>query len=125
MAVPMTRLHRLAYTRAQEVPSRRSMMMADGTSSIVPATPAEAVTPRGINHLVINVRDIEGIAQILDRDPRLQAGRLLEAAQRQDALLQRRPRRPDEPPRHRAVREPEPAAAAGGVVGVRPAGRDQ
>ena len=33
--------------------------MADGTSSIVPETPAEAVTPRGINHLVINVRDIE------------------------------------------------------------------
>ena len=33
--------------------------MADGTSSIVPTTPAEAVTPRGINHLVINVRDIE------------------------------------------------------------------
>ena len=33
--------------------------MADGTSSIVPATPDEAVTPRGINHLVINVRDIE------------------------------------------------------------------
>ena len=33
--------------------------MADGTSSIVPATPTEAVTPRGINHLVINVRDIE------------------------------------------------------------------
>jgi catechol 2,3-dioxygenase len=35
------------------------MIMADGTSSIVPATPAEAVTPHGINHLVINVRDIE------------------------------------------------------------------
>jgi catechol 2,3-dioxygenase len=35
------------------------MMMADGTSSIVPATPNEAVTPSGVNHLVINVRDIE------------------------------------------------------------------
>jgi catechol 2,3-dioxygenase-like lactoylglutathione lyase family enzyme len=33
--------------------------MADGTSPIVPPVPAEAVTPGGINHLVINVRDIE------------------------------------------------------------------
>jgi catechol 2,3-dioxygenase len=33
--------------------------MADGTSSIAPPAPAEAVTPGGINHLVINVRDIE------------------------------------------------------------------
>ena len=33
--------------------------MADGTSSVAPAAPAEAVTPGGINHLVINVRDIE------------------------------------------------------------------
>jgi len=33
--------------------------MADGTSPIVPEAPAEAVTPGGINHLVINVRDIE------------------------------------------------------------------
>ena len=33
--------------------------MADGTSPVVPATPAEALTPAGINHLVINVRDIE------------------------------------------------------------------
>ena len=33
--------------------------MADGTSSIVPEAPAEAVTPSGLNHLVINVRDIE------------------------------------------------------------------
>ena len=33
--------------------------MADGTSPIVPAAPSEAVTPGGINHLVINVRDIE------------------------------------------------------------------
>ncbi len=33
--------------------------MADGTTPIVPAAPAEAVTPGGINHLVINVRDIE------------------------------------------------------------------
>jgi catechol-2,3-dioxygenase len=33
--------------------------MADGTTPIVPEAPAEAVTPGGINHLVINVRDIE------------------------------------------------------------------
>ena len=33
--------------------------MADGTSKIAPTPPAEAVTPGGINHLVINVRDIE------------------------------------------------------------------
>ena len=33
--------------------------MADGTSPIAPSAPAEAVTPGGINHLVINVRDIE------------------------------------------------------------------
>ena len=33
--------------------------MADGSTPIVPETPAEAVTPGGINHLVINVRDIE------------------------------------------------------------------
>ena len=33
--------------------------MADGTSSIAPSVPAAAVTPGGINHLVINVRDIE------------------------------------------------------------------
>ena len=32
--------------------------MADGTSP-VPTAPAEAMTPSGINHLVINVRDIE------------------------------------------------------------------
>jgi catechol-2,3-dioxygenase len=35
------------------------MTMADGTSSIAPPVPAQAVTPGGINHLVINVRDIE------------------------------------------------------------------
>jgi len=33
--------------------------MADGTSHVVPTAPAEALTPAGINHLVINVRDIE------------------------------------------------------------------
>src|SRR5713101_6754447 len=33
--------------------------MADGTSPVVPTAPAEALTPSGINHLVINVRDIE------------------------------------------------------------------
>ena len=33
--------------------------MADGTPKIVPTAPARAVTPAGINHLVINVRDID------------------------------------------------------------------
>ncbi|MBV8494516.1 MAG: VOC family protein, partial [Alphaproteobacteria bacterium] len=33
--------------------------MADGTTKIVPETPTEAVTPAGVNHLVINVRDME------------------------------------------------------------------
>jgi len=33
--------------------------MADGTTPIAPSAPAAAVTPAGINHLVINVRDIE------------------------------------------------------------------
>src|ERR1700758_1434482 len=33
--------------------------MADGTTQTVPTAPAQAVTPRGLNHLVINVRDIE------------------------------------------------------------------
>ena len=33
--------------------------MADGTSPIAPSVPAEAVTPGGINHLVINVRNME------------------------------------------------------------------
>ena len=63
--------------------------MADGTSPIAPAAPTEAVTPGGINHLVINVRDIEEFAPVLDRDPRLQGGRAVEPAQH--ALLQRRP----------------------------------
>jgi catechol 2,3-dioxygenase len=35
------------------------MIMADGTSRVVPTAPAEAATPAGLNHLVINVRDIE------------------------------------------------------------------
>jgi catechol 2,3-dioxygenase len=35
------------------------MTMADGTSPIAAPAPAQAVTPGGINHLVINVRDIE------------------------------------------------------------------
>src|SRR5437660_8848286 len=35
-----------------------SIIMADGTSP-APTAPAEAITPSGINHLVINVRDIE------------------------------------------------------------------
>jgi catechol 2,3-dioxygenase-like lactoylglutathione lyase family enzyme len=33
--------------------------MADGTTPIKPEAPAAAVTPSGVNHLVINVRDIE------------------------------------------------------------------
>ena len=33
--------------------------MADGTSPVIPMAPAAALTPSGINHLVINVRDIE------------------------------------------------------------------
>ena len=33
--------------------------MADGTSKIAPTPPSEAVTPGGINHLVINVRNME------------------------------------------------------------------
>src|ERR1700691_1607490 len=33
--------------------------MPDGTTPIVPQIASEAVTPGGINHLVINVRDIE------------------------------------------------------------------
>ena len=33
--------------------------MADGTSSIAPRVPTEAVTPGDINHLVINVRNME------------------------------------------------------------------
>jgi catechol-2,3-dioxygenase len=33
--------------------------MADGTTPIAPAVPTEAVTPGGINHLVLNVRDME------------------------------------------------------------------
>jgi catechol-2,3-dioxygenase len=37
----------------------RRTIMADGTTPIAPAAPTQAVTPGGINHLVINVRDIE------------------------------------------------------------------
>src|SRR5207244_12177938 len=33
--------------------------MADRSSPVVPTAPAEAMTPSGVNHLVINVRDIE------------------------------------------------------------------
>ena len=33
--------------------------MADGTTPIVPTAPQKAVTPGGINHLVINVRNME------------------------------------------------------------------
>ena len=65
--------------------------MADGTTPIVPETPAEAVTPGGINHLVINVRDIEESHKFWTEMLGFQAGRLLEAPQRQDALLLGRP----------------------------------
>src|ERR1700752_4946012 len=47
------------YSRTRTNPSRRNMRMADRTASIVPTTPDEAITPRGVNHIVINVRDIE------------------------------------------------------------------
>ena len=58
-------------------------------------TPAEAVSPSGINHLVLNVRDIDEFAQILDRNRRLQAGRRAAsegepAEPAKDAVLQRR-----------------------------------
>src|SRR6516165_690625 len=66
-----------------------------------------------------------GIAPLLDRDPRLQAGRRIAAARRQDALLQRRPQRPDEPPRHSALREPGPTGAARGLGHVQDAGCGQ
>ena len=33
--------------------------MADGTSKIVPETPAEALTPVGINHLVIQLESLD------------------------------------------------------------------
>ena len=33
--------------------------MADGTTPVAPPAPAEAMTPAGLNHLVINVRDME------------------------------------------------------------------
>jgi len=33
--------------------------MADGTTKVAPQTPTKAVTPAGVNHLVINVRDME------------------------------------------------------------------
>ena len=86
--------------------------MADGTSEIVAAAPAEAVTPAGINHLVINVRDIEeshkfwteilgfkqvGVSKRRNGKMRFYSGDHGGA---------------DEPSRHRAVREPEPAEAA-------------
>ncbi len=51
----------LAQARTRALEARR--LAADGISSIAPAAPPEApaepVTPGGINHLVINVRDIE------------------------------------------------------------------
>src|SRR5271170_8086243 len=55
---PASRPIKQPYT-CLNVRALSTVKMADGTSSIVPATPDEAVTPRGINHLVINVRDIE------------------------------------------------------------------
>src|SRR5437762_989289 len=43
--------------------------MADGTSSIAPATPDEAVAPRGITHLVINLGSIEASHSLYIVDP--------------------------------------------------------
>src|SRR5579871_1107195 len=67
-----------------------------------------------------------GVAPVLDRNAGLQAGRRLASPRRQDAVLQRRPRRrTHEPSRHRAGREPGPAAAAQGLGHVCDAGCDQ
>ena len=58
-------------------------------------TPAEAVSPSGINHLVLNVRDIEELHQFWTEIVGLkQVAALPPAARRaepaEDALLQRR-----------------------------------
>ena len=84
--------------------------------------------PVGLNHLVINVRDLEeshrfwteilGFKQVGEVRPRPGRGRTAE-----DALLQRRPRRrPHEPPRHRAGGEHRAAGAAEGLEHVRRCG---
>jgi catechol 2,3-dioxygenase-like lactoylglutathione lyase family enzyme len=101
------------------------MMMADGTSSIVPTTPHEAVTPRGVNHLVINVRDIEeshkfwtetlGFKQVAYSKRR--GGKMRFYSGDHDGRMNHHD--------IALVREPEPAGAAGGMVDVRPARRDQ
>ena len=76
------------------------------------------VTPRGINHLVLNVRDIEESHRFWTEVVGFQPGRRADADQgsaqpAQDALLQRRPRGRHEPsPRRRPGREPRPAGAA-------------
>ena len=66
--------------------------MTDRGSDIPPA-PAEAVSPSGINHLVLNVRDLDS-APVLDRDRRLKQVAALRSAARppgraEDAVLQR------------------------------------
>jgi catechol 2,3-dioxygenase-like lactoylglutathione lyase family enzyme len=98
--------------------------MADGTTPIVPETPTEAVTPAGINHLVINVRDIEeshkfwtetlgfkqvGYSKRRNGKMRFYSGDHDGRMNHHDSI----------------VREPEPAQAAGGMGDVRYAGGDQ
>src|ERR1700749_435318 len=57
---PLAKTPAKPYIRYQEtVWAYWSKAMADGTTPIVPTVPDEAVTPGGINHLVINVRDME------------------------------------------------------------------
>ena len=68
--------------------------MTDRGSDIPPA-PAEAVSPSGINHLVLNVRDIEKSHRFWTEIVGLQAGRRIAPAARppdpaEDAVLQRR-----------------------------------
>src|SRR5207245_1314338 len=47
------------YNSVQHKVCSGDTTMADGSTPIKPETPSEAVTPRGVNHLVINVRDME------------------------------------------------------------------
>ncbi len=96
--------------------------MADDTSRVVPTAPAEAVTPAGINHLVINVRDIEeshrfwteilGFKQV---GVSLRRGGKMRFYSGDHSAA-------DEPPRHRALREPGSAGPARGLGHVQDAG---
>jgi len=95
--------------------------MADGHISGTDGPPRKAMTPSGINHLVINVRDHRGNRiGFLDRDPRLQAGRRIAcvATAKMRFLQAATIGGPDEPPRHIApLREtrtcPAPPAELG------------